>query len=319
MLSFATRRAAQIIFTVVLISVLCFVLMHAVPGGPTGVLAENPKVNPEDIARMRANFGLDDPLPVQYVKWLGRVMLHGDFGRSYVTGEPVLRMIATRLPATLELMGSAFLAALLVSLGVGLFTSARRHTWTARMVVYGSLALISIPVFWSGLVAIMLFSVKWKLLPSGGMFTIGAPFSIADHLRHLVLPSAVLALVFVATWSRYLSAAMSDVLDENFINVARAKGLSPWAVLTRHGLRNAAAPVVTVLALHVPVLFTGTVIVETIFSWPGMGRLFYQGLIRLDYSRLMGIVFFASVMVAVFNLIADLAYGFLDPRIKSAR
>jgi peptide/nickel transport system permease protein len=319
MLSFAARRVAQITFTVLLISVICFVLMHAVPGGPTGVLADNPKVKPEDIARMRANFGLDDPLPVQYTKWLGRVMLHGDFGRSYVTGEPVLRMIAARLPATLELMGTALLASLLVSVIVGLVGSARRHTWTARMGLYVSLALISIPVFWSGLVAIMLFSVKWKLVPSGGMFTIGAPFSISDHLRHLVLPSAVLALVFVATWSRYLSAALSEVLDEKFIGVARAKGLSPLAVLARHGLRNAAAPVVTVVALHLPVLFTGTVIVETIFSWPGMGRLFYEGLLRLDYSRLMGIVFFASVLVAVFNLFADLVYGFLDPRIKSAR
>jgi peptide/nickel transport system permease protein len=318
MLLFLGRRVAQIVPNLLLISVLCFALMHVVPGGPTGTLAENPKVSAEDIARIRANFGLDRPWPVQYLRWLERVTLHGDFGRSYVTGEPVLPMIVRRVPATLELMGSAFIIALLGALAIAVLSALRPHARVDGFFVMMSLVLLSIPVFWSGLMAMMLFCVHWKLLPSAGMATIGAPFSLFDHLRHLILPSMVLALVFIATWSRYLRATLTQVLDERFIDVARAKGLSRAAVVLRHGLRSAAAPALTVVALNLPLLFTGSIIVETIFSWPGMGRLFFEGLLRMDYSRLMGIVFFASVLVALFNLIADIIHGLLDPRIKYA-
>ena len=164
----------------------------------------------------------------------------------------------------------------------------------------------------------MLFSVKWKLLPSAGMYTVGMPFSIVDHMRHLVMPSLVLALVFVASWSRYLRASMTEVLSKDFIHVARAKGLSSISVVVKHALRNAAAPVLTVVALNLPLLFTGAIITETVFSWPGMGRLFYEGLVRMDYSRVMGIVLIASVLIAVANLIMDCLYGYLDPRIRHA-
>lgn len=319
MMFFLGRRVAQIVPNLLLISVLCFALMHVVPGGPTGTLAENPKVRADDVARIRAHFGLDRPWPVQYVRWLERVALHGDFGRSYVTGEPVLPMILQRVPATLELMGSAFIIALLGALAIAVLGALRPYARLDTFFVMLSLVLLSIPVFWSGLMAMMLFCVHWKLLPSAGMTTIGLPFSVIDHLRHLVLPSMVLGLVFVATWSRYLRATLGQVLDERFIEVARAKGLSHATVILRHGLRSAAAPALTVVALNLPLLFTGSVIVETIFAWPGMGRLFFDGLLRMDYSRLMGIVFFASILVAVFNLIADIIHGLLDPRIKCAR
>lgn len=319
MIRYTLRRLAAIVPTVLVISVLCFALMHVVPGGPEGALATNPKVNDQDLARIRANFGLDDPWPVQYLKWLSRVVLHADFGRSYVTGEPVSRMIVARLPATLELMGSAFLIALAASVLIAVGTSLRRSRGADTFFTVLSLVLISIPVFWSGLMAIMLFSVKLKILPSAGMATLGASFSIVDHLRHLLLPSCVLALVFIATWSRYLRTTLGDVMQEEFMTVARAKGLSERMTLIRHGLRHAAGPVAAVIALNLPLLFTGSVIIETIFGWPGMGRLFYDGLLRMDYSRLMGIVFFASVLVTVFNLIADIIHGLLDPRVTYAR
>ena len=316
---YALRRSLEIIPLVLLISLLCFALMHAIPGGPTGVLAENPRVSADDVARIRASFGLDQPLPIQYAKWLNRVLLHGDFGYSFVTGEPVSRMIARRLPATLELMGSALLVAVLFGLLVGVLSALRPHSSLDTFLTVASLLVVSIPVFWSGLMAMMLFSVHWGWLPSAGRFTIGVPFSLLDHLRHLVLPSAVLSLVFIATWSRYLRATLQEVLEQDFIDVARAKGLSKTVVVFRHGLRNALAPVLTVVALNLPMLFAGAVIVETVFSWPGMGRLFYDGLNRMDYSRLMAIVFITSLLIAIMNLIVDLVYALLDPRIRYSR
>jgi peptide/nickel transport system permease protein len=165
----------------------------------------------------------------------------------------------------------------------------------------------------------MVFSVKWMLLPSGGTGTIGASFSVVDHLRHLTLPALVLSLAFAASWSRYTREALVDVLGEDYITVARAKGLSNGVVLIRHALRNAVPPVLTVIAMSLPVLFTGSVVVETIFAWPGMGRLFYEGLLRQDYTRVMGIVFVSSLLVAVFNLAADCLHGILDPRTRFSR
>lgn len=304
---------------VLLVSVACFALMYAVPGGPEGVFAGNPKVKPEDLARVRANFGLDRPVAVQYVAWLGRVAAHGDFGVSYTTGEPVMEMIARRIPATLELMACALVLAVFLGVGAGSVSALARHTPVESLLLVGSLVVIAVPLFWLGLMSVMVFSVKWMLLPSGGMGTIGAPFSVIDHLRHLTLPALVLSFAFAASWSRYTREALVEVLDEDYITVARAKGLSGWVVLMRHGLRNAIPPVVTVIAMSLPVLFTGSVVVETIFAWPGMGRLFYDGLLRHDYTRVMGIVVVSSLLVALFNLVADCLHGLLDPRTRISR
>ncbi len=304
---------------VLLASVVCFGLMYAVPGGPEGMFAENPKVKPEDLARIRSNFGLDRPVPVQYLSWLERVVLHADFGVSYTTGEPVVGMIASRIPATLEMMGSALVLAVIVGLGAGSVSALVRHTSVESLLTIGSLVVISVPLFWLGLMSVMLLSVKWMLFPSGGMGTLGEPFSVVDHLRHLALPAVVLSLAFAASWGRYMRETLIDVLDESYVTVARAKGLSQGVIVLRHGLRNAISPVVTVIAMSLPVLFTGSVVVETIFAWPGMGRLFYDGLVRHDYTRIMGIVFVSSLLVALFNLVADCLHGILDPRTRFSR
>ncbi len=319
MLRFFLKRAVAIIPLVLLVSLICFALMQATPGGPVGVLTDNPMVGPEDVARIRANFGFDRPVIVQYGLWLKRVLLHGDFGHSYVTGEPVIEMIWQRLPATLELMGAAFLLAFLFGLSGGIVAALKRYTKFDSVIMLVTLFGISIPVFWLGLMSMMLFTVKWRLLPSAGMFALGVPFSVMDHLRHLLMPSLVLSLLFIASWSRYMRASLSDVLSMNYINVARAKGATRGSVVFRHAVRNAAIPVLTVIALNLPALFTGSIITETIFAWPGMGRLFYDGLLRQDYTRLMGIIFIASALIAVLNLIADTIYGLLDPRIRLAR
>ncbi len=313
------KRCLEIAPLVFLVSLICFALMQAIPGGPTAMLSENPMIRPEDLARIRTNFGIDEPVIVQYFLWLKRVLLHGDFGHSYVTGEPVSEMIKQRLPATLELMGSAFLLAFLLGISGGIVAALKRYTKLDSFITLVALVGISIPVFWLGLMSMMLFTVKWRMLPSAGMFSLGVPFSLLDHLQHLLLPSLVLSLLFVASWSRYMRASLSEVLGMNFIDVARAKGASRGSVVFKHAIRNAAIPVLTVIALNLPALFTGSIITETIFAWPGMGRLFYDGLLRQDYTRLMGIIFMASILIAVLNLVADTIYGILDPRIRYAK
>lgn len=316
---FIFRRLLEITLLVFVVSLVCFALMQATPGGPEAVLSNNPMVKPEDLARIRANFGIDKPVIVQYGLWLKRIVLHGDFGHSYVTGEPVSAMIWQRLPATLELMMSAFTLAFLLGISAGILAAVKQHTRIDTFITFVAMVGISVPVFWLGLMSMMFFSVKWHILPSAGMYSVGAPYSLVDHLLHLIMPSLVLALVFIASWSRYMRASLSEVLAMRYINTAKAKGVSRKNVLFKHAIRNASIPVLTVIALNLPALFTGSIITETIFSWPGMGRLFYDGLMRQDYSRLMGIIFIASALIALFNLLADVIYGILDPRIRYAK
>ncbi|MGD8414269.1 MAG: ABC transporter permease [Candidatus Latescibacterota bacterium] len=313
------KRLLEIIPLIFIVSLICFALMQATPGGPTAMLVQNPMVKPEDLARIRANFGIDQPVIVQYFMWLKRVILHLDFGNSYVTGEPVSEMIRQRLPATIELMGSAFVLAFLFGISGGIIAALKRYTKFDSIITLLALVGISIPVFWLGLMSMMLFTVKFRMLPSAGMFSLGEPFSIFDHIQHLLMPSLVLSLLFVASWSRYMRASLTEVLQMNYIDVARAKGASRGSVVFKHAIRNAAIPVLTVIALNLPALFTGSIITETIFAWPGMGRLFYDGLLRQDYTRLMGIIFIASILIALLNLIADTIYGILDPRIRYAK
>ncbi len=319
MTRYVAKRLLEIIPLVLLVSLICFALMQATPGGPTAMLSQNPMVKPEDLARIRANFGIDEPVIVQYFMWLKRVILHADFGYSYVTGEPVSQMIKQRLPATIELMGSAFLLAFLLGISGGIVAALKKYTKCDSIITLVALVGISIPVFWLGLMAMMLFTVQWRLLPSAGMFSLGIPFSMLDHLRHLLMPSLVLSLLFVASWSRYMRASLSEVLGTDYISLARAKGASRGSVIFKHAIRNAAIPVLTVIALNLPALFTGSVITETIFAWPGMGRLFYDGLLRQDYTRLMGIIFISSILISMLNLVADTIYGILDPRIRYAK
>jgi peptide/nickel transport system permease protein len=307
MTRFFLRRLIAVIPLVVLVSLICFALMQAAPGGAVGIMTDNPMMGPDDVARIRDDFAFDSPIIVQYGHWLKRVVLHADFGNSHVTGEPVIHMIAQRLPATIELMGAAFVMAFLFGFSGGIVAALKRYTRFDSVIMMVTLVGISIPVFWLGLMSMMLFTVQWRILPSTGMFSLGIPFSL------------VLSLLFIASWSRYMRASLSDVLATNYVTVARAKGASSGSVVFRHAVRNAAIPVLTVIALNLPALFTGSIITETIFAWPGMGRLFYDGLLRQDYTRLMGIIFISSGLIAVLNLIADTIYGVLDPRIRLAR
>jgi len=315
MARYALRRVLQAMPLLLGITLGIFLLIRLVPGGPLSAYEGNPDVTPQDLARLRQQLGLDAPLPVQYVRWLGRLG-RGDLGWSLVSHRPVTSMIGERLGNTAYLMGLALVLTFAIALPAGIISARRQYSWFDHAVTTMSFAGFSMPTFWSGLLAILVFSVWLRWLPAGGMYTVGEAFSLADRLRHLVLPLGILTLFSAARYTRYLRASMLEVLGQDYIATARAKGLGERVVIQKHALKNATIPVVTIVALDLPQLFSGALITETMFSWPGMGRLFWEATLRLDYPVLMAVMTVSATLVVLFNLAADLAYGFLDPRIR---
>lgn len=309
------KRLLLAVPLVVLVSIVTFALLHLAPGGPAGVVSGNPKTTGEDMARIRENYGLDRSLPVQYLMWSRQVFLRLDFGKSYVTGRPVRTMIAERVPATLELMGAALIMAIAAGGLLAVLSAIRGGDRTDGLFTVITTAGISVPVFWLGLLAIYIFAIRLGLLPAGGRAS-GEGVTVADRIRHIILPASVLSIAWLATWSRYLRSGLIDSLNGRFIRTARAKGLTERTVVLKHALRGAVLPAVTVLAMQIPALFTGAVITETVFAWPGMGRLFFEGLQRQDYTRVLGIVVIASILIILMNTAGDLLNMILDPRTR---
>lgn len=314
---FIAKRLAYTIPLVLLISMTAFALLHFAPGGPVGLIAANPKVSESDLVRIRENYGLDKPLALQYFYWFRQVFLRFDFGTSYVNGRRVSEMIAERIPATLQLMSTAFVLALLAGGIIGLLSALRRDGILDHLFSLVSVAGMSIPVFWLGLMAIYIFSLKLGIFPAGGRESIGSAWSFADRLRHIALPASVLALAYLASWSRYIREGMIEACEGEFIRTARAKGLSERTVVMKHALRNAVLPAMTVVVMQIPTMFTGAVITEAVFAWPGMGRLFYEGLQRQDHTRVLGVIVISSLLIILFNLISDLLNAAVDPRVSS--
>jgi peptide/nickel transport system permease protein len=316
------RRLLQAIPLLLLISIAVFALMQAIPGGPLAAYENNPNISPEDLMRLQEELGLNVPKWQQYLNWLGAV-LRGDLGTSLVTRRPALTEIGERLPNTLYLSGIAFLGALLLSIPVGLVSAVRQYSWFDHAMTTLAFMGYSIPVFWFGLVLIILFNVTLKnpltggpLLPGGGMYTIGEDLTLEDRVAHLLLPASVLILHNLSNHVRYMRAGMLDVLHQDYIRTAHAKGLKERAVIMRHGFKNAILPLVTVIGLEIPGLFNGALLTETIFSWPGMGRLFFTSIERADYAVLMGVLMLSATLIVLFGLITDIVYAFLDPRIR---
>ena len=315
MTSYVARRLAQMIPLLLGITVVLFAVIQAAPGGPEAALLESDRfIDPQVIEAYRERLGVDQPIPVQYARWLGAAM-RGDLGVSFSTTRPVSEMILERLPATLELMGASFLFAAILAFAVGVLSAVRQYSWFDHAATGLSFVGIAMPVFWFALILQLVFGVHLGWLPVAGTQTVGAS-SLGDHLLHLVLPATVLSFRYVAGWSRYLRSSMLDVLRADFVRTARAKGLAERVVVGGHALRNAMIPVVSVMALNLAGLFSGAVITETIFAWPGIGRMFVQAMFARDYPLLMGILLLGSTMVVVFNLLADILYGVLDPRIR---
>lgn len=285
------------------------------------VYTERSDYTPEDLARIRAKFGLDDPIPVRYAKWLGS-MLKGDMGNSLITKRPVLEEISDRLPNTILLMSIMMVTTLLVAIPLGILSAVKQYTWFDHFTTTVAFAGQSLPVFWFGLLLIIVFAVTLKggngkpLLPGSGMYTLGADFSLADRIKHLILPVAMLTFVSAAGYMRYLRSSMLDVIHEDYVRTARAKGGSERLVIYKHALRNAIIPLVTLVALDLPSLFGGALFTETIFAWPGIGRLYFTAALKTDYPLVMAVLIIESALIIGSNLLVDFIYAMLDPRIR---
>jgi peptide/nickel transport system permease protein len=314
-IGFVLRRLAQAVPLLVGVSLIGFGLMHLAPGGPLAVYTLNPTIQAQDIERIKVIFGLDQPIHVQYVKWATGIF-SGNWGYTFFGGRPVLEVILERLPATLILMGSALSVAILLGLSVGVLGAVKRYSVFDALATSGALVALSFPTFWFGLMAIFLFAIKLQWLPSGGMFEFGEEGNPLSLLRHLILPTLVLALVITATWSRYARSAFLEVLNQDFMRTARAKGLPSGTRLLRHAFPNAAKPLIALLGVELPFLFSGALVTETIFAWPGMGRLFVDALGMKEYPVLMGMMMFTAIFVILGNLLADIAIAAIDPRVR---
>ena len=317
---FLARRLAQAVPTMLLIVVLSFLVLHLTPGDIVDVLAgEAGAATPEYVQMLRQRFGLDRPLLVQLGSYVWSV-LHLDLGFSFRHNTTVLRLMLDRLPATLVLMGTSL--ALATAIGVVFGVTAARHVNRPADGAIAVLVLLSYatPTFWLGLMFIVLFSVKLGWLPTGGMATIGAGLSgigrVADHLHHLILPATSLALFYAAIYTRVMRASMLEVAGQDFVRTARAKGIAERRVLYGHTLRNALLPLVTIVGVQVGSVLGGSVLVESVFGWPGLGRLAFEAVQQRDYNVLLGILLLSSLLVILVNLAVDLLYAVLDPRIE---
>jgi peptide/nickel transport system permease protein len=312
---YLARRLTQALVVLWLVSLAGFSILHLAPGGPAAIYAMSPTMSAEDVARLTRELGLDRPFHVQYAQWVTG-FISGNWGRSYRDGRLVLEVVSDRIPATLVLMLSAFSVAVLFGLATGILSAVRRYSLFDHLATLAAMVALSIPTFWLGLMGIYVFSEILHVLPPGNIGTIGAPFALGDRLRHLLLPAATLGVVMVATWSRYTRASMLEVIGEDYIRTALAKGVSSAAIILKHALKNALIPLVTLAGLQLPLVFSGALVTETIFTWPGMGRLFVDSIGYRDYPVLMGILMFTALLVIIGSLAADLLYAAIDPRVR---
>jgi len=315
-LSYLLRKLLLSIPVLFGVTVIVFAIAHAMPGDAVlaMITAEAPS-SEELIAMRRGELGLDQPLYIQYLNWIGQI-LHGNLGRSFVNGRGVGEIIGERLPMTLELMGVALLVAFIIGTTLGVISALRQYKLTDYSLTLAGFVGVSIPDFFMGLLLVYVFALELRWLPSSGISTAGDSFSLADNLRHLILPAAALALFRAAIFMRYARAGMLEVLNQSYMRTARAKGLRPSTIVLRHGLRNALIPLVTVFGLALPTLFGGSVVIETIFQWPGIGLMFIDAVVNRDSPVIMGYVLITAIIVMLANLATDLAYSVLDPRVS---
>ncbi len=311
---YLVRRLLIIVPILFGITILSYLILSLTPGDPVQMLI-NPSMSQADVEIRRHALGLDQPIYVRYAKWLNELM-HGNLGYSFTSGAPVTHRIGERIVPTLTLTLSALALSYLIAIPTGVITAARRHTWIDYLATFAAFLGISLPTFFLGLAGIYLFSLRLRWLPTGGTLTLGTEGGILDSVLHLILPAAVLAGAGAGALTRYVRSSMLEVLGTDYVRTARAKGLAEAIVLARHALRNALIPIITLAGLQIPALLAGAVITEQVFEWPGMGRLTIEAINQRDYPVLMGITLITAVLVAVGNLLADLAYSMIDPRIR---
>lgn len=320
MARFVFRRILISVPLLVGISFLIFALINLVPGSPIQAFEDNPRARPEDVARIRENLGLNEPWPVRYFIWLGDA-LQGDLGYSLSNFTSVTDRVVGVLPNTMLLSGVSLLVALFISIPLGIYSAVRRNSWIDHVVTVGSTAAFAVPIFWLGFLLILLFSVQfreWGLpgLPISGTHDARGGGGFLDRLQHLILPATALGLKDLAAWTRYIRGSMLEVIRQDFVRTASAKGLRDRTVLYAHAFRNALIPLITLVGLSIPGIFGGAFLIEQVYAWPGMGRLSLDALQDRDYTLVMGAFMFFAILTLVGNLIADIAYAVLDPRIR---
>jgi ABC-type dipeptide/oligopeptide/nickel transport system permease component len=322
--AYVVRRLAHTLVVLFGVSIVTFGLIHMIPGDPVLVMLGT-DATPEELTRLRALLGFDQPIPVQYVDYMARV-LQGQFGDSIIQKLPVSKLIMERLPATVELALAAILIAIALGVTTGVISATRPYSAFDAVAVIIALVGVAMPVFWLGMLAILLFSLRLSWLPSFGrgdglfpslalLITTGNTTSLVDSIKHLILPGVTLGAFSTAIISRLVRSSMLEVLGTDYVRTARAKGLADRAVLIRHALRNALIPVVTVVGLQVGVLLGSAVIAETIFAWPGLGRLLINAINTRDYPLVQALVFVIALIVSLINLTVDLLYAWLNPRV----
>jgi peptide/nickel transport system permease protein len=290
--------------------------MTAAPGDPTDIYFMVEDAGSVDISYIKEYLGLDQPYYIQYLKWLKALVLDGNLGFSFQDNRPVMEKIVERIPATLTLMGTGILISFIFAIPMGIYAAVKRNSWFDYLTMgYVNLGL-AVPSFWIALMALLVFSLKLDLFPAGGMRENYDQFDLLDRLRHLILPACVLAFGIMASKTRYMRSSMLEVIRQDYIRTARAKGLSERKVIFKHALRNALLPIITILGFQLPNMFAGSLFIENIFAWPGLGRLAYEAIFLRDYQTILGTTMFVSVMVVIGNLIADVLYAVVDPRIQ---
>jgi len=322
MRSHVFKRLISIVPLLIGISLISFFVMHLAPGDPTALFAD-PSVDPGELLRIRQNWGLDRPVYIQYFYWVKNA-LRGDLGTAYIVNRPVLEVIAERIPATLLLMGTSLFFILLISIPLGVISAYKKGGIFDNLVSVLSFAGMSMPSFWLALMLMLVFSVQLGLFPAGGMSDpLLAHASVfeksLDTARHMALPVLTMVIIGFAGLTRYVRSGTLEVLCQNYIKAARAKGLPEHAVLFKHALRNSLLPLITILGMAIPDLFAGAFIIETIFAWPGMGRLGVGAIFSRNYPLIMGVVLISSFLIIIGNLAADLLYSAADPRIRTGR
>ncbi|MDQ7843137.1 MAG: ABC transporter permease [Armatimonadota bacterium] len=310
---YVLRRLTVMVPILLGITVVSYVIMSLTPGDPVQMLI-SPSMSAEDMAIRRKALGLDQPVHIRYVKWLGE-LVRGNLGYSFSSGAPVTRRVGERIIPTLKLTGTALLLSYLIGIPVGVVAATRRYSTTDYLVTVITFLGISLPTFFLGLAGIYIFALRLRWLPVGGTMTLGGEGGFLDGLHHLILPAGVLAVAGAGVVARYVRSSLLEVLGQDYVRTARAKGLAEALVLRRHALRNALIPVITLAGLQIPALLAGAVITEQVFEWPGMGRLTIEAINQRDYPVMMAITLITAVLVAAGNLLADIAYAAADPRI----
>jgi peptide/nickel transport system permease protein len=314
------RRLTWAVGLVLAVLAINFTLIHAAPGDPAQVIAgEMGGGDLAVIASIKKAYGLDRPLPEQFITYIGK-SLHGDLGQSYLYNRPVIDMIADRVGPTILLVLTALVGAIVFGTLLGVFASRKPDSLASGAVTVLSLVGYAMPVFWTGILLVILFGKVWPIMPISGMRNVrlmgGGWESVLDVAHHLVLPALTLGIIYLAQYSRLARASMLEILGSDYIRTARAKGLSEWVVIFKHALRNALMPLVTVAGLQFGNLISGAVLVETVFSWPGLGTLALDAILGRDYPVLLGVLTFSAILVIVANLLTDLSYRWIDPRLR---